>query len=93
MRSLRRKALFTVSPRTVTCAWALSWNLPDNRRSSIEADPQLRSDAVFRFQIRSCCLEPLKDTQRRSTRPKWRILECHRRAEHGHNAVASKALP
>jgi len=34
----------------------------------------------------------LQDQERCATRPQRRILECDRRAEHGHDAVAGKTL-
>ena len=66
-------------------------HLPDHRRPGVETDAQLRPDAMFRFKVGSCLLEPLQDHERRPTRPKRRVLERNRSTEHCHNAVAGKA--
>jgi hypothetical protein len=46
---------------------------------------------MFRFELKSCCLKPLKDIECCTTRPKRRILKRNRRAKHSHDAVAGEA--
>ena len=67
-------------------------HLPNYCRSRVEADPQLRLQAVFNFEIRSGDLEPLQNRKRRATRPQRRILKGDVRAEDCHDPVPGKTL-
>ena len=65
-RACKRDATFTVSPAALTAASAPP--CPNYRQSSIEADPKLRPDAVFGFEIAAGGLQPLQDRAPRGTR-------------------------
>ena len=68
------------------------FQVADHRRPGVEADPQLRPQAMFACEIAAGAAQPLQDRQRRATRPQRRVLERDRRAEDRHDAVAGKAL-
>src|SRR4029077_3616836 len=67
-------------------------HLSHHRRSGVETDPQMRSDALFCFEFRSGGPKTLENRQSRATSPQRRVFECNRGAEDRHNAVAGKAL-
>src|SRR6185369_7694563 len=67
-------------------------HLPNYRRPGVEPDAQLWAHAMFCFEVRTGCLELLKDVQGRTTGPKWRILQCNRRTKHRHNPIAGEGL-
>ena len=64
----------------------------DNRRSGVDADPQLRSRAVFGFEFGSGFFETLQDRQRSTTRPQRHVLKRNRCTKDGHDAVAGETL-
>src|SRR6202035_1552907 len=49
-------------------------NFSDNGGSAIDADPQLRTDAMSNFKIAASIREPLQDRKSRATRPQWCVL-------------------
>jgi hypothetical protein len=67
-------------------------NFSDNSGSTIDADPQLRTNAVFDFKVAASILEPLQDRKSRTTRPHRRVLERNWRTKDRHDAIASKPL-
>jgi hypothetical protein len=67
-------------------------HLSHHRRSGVETDPQMRSDAVFDLKIGPISLQSLQDRECCATGSQRRIFECDRGAEDRHNAVAGKAL-
>ena len=74
------------------CRISTVLDLSNHRWPGVEADPHLRSHAVFGFEVGVRCLEPLQDRQAPPTRPQRRVLERNWRAENRHDAVAGKAL-
>ena len=66
--------------------------LANHRRSGIDADPQLRLDAMFCFEIAARRFQLLKDRKGRLARPKRRVLECNWGPKHRHDPIAGKAL-
>jgi hypothetical protein len=66
-------------------------NVTNNRRSAVDANPQLRPHSILRFKIVSR-FQPLKDRQGGSTRSQRRVFMRDGRAKDRHDSVAGKAL-
>jgi hypothetical protein len=63
-----------------------------NHWACVDADPQLRTQAVLCLYGRSCCCEPPLDQECCVTSSERSVLQSDWYAEQSHNSVAGKAL-